>query len=52
MNWYLAQKRMQMGKYNNSIYPEADTQFFVKKDVDKTVNASLGRAFGAATGTL
>ncbi|MEG0383192.1 MAG: ABC transporter ATP-binding protein [Solibacillus sp.] len=40
------------GKLNNRLYPKADTQLFVKKDVDKTVNADLGRAFGAATGTL
>ncbi|MEO4055140.1 ABC transporter ATP-binding protein [Solibacillus sp. CAU 1738] len=31
---------------------KADTQFFVKKDVDKSVNDSLSHAFGAATGTL
>ena len=40
------------GEINNSLYPKADTQLFVKKDVDKTINVSIDRAFGAATGTL
>lgn len=40
------------GKLNNQLYPKADAQLFVKKDVDKSVNTNLGNAFGAATGTL
>jgi ATP-binding cassette, subfamily B, multidrug efflux pump len=40
------------GNTYNSHYPEAVAQIFVKKDVNKAVDARLDRAFEVATGTL
>lgn len=40
------------GKAYSSIYPEAGAQFYVKRDVEKSISSELDTAFGAATLTF
>lgn len=47
-----SEDRNAAGKLYNSLYPNADTQLYVKNVVDKDVSAELDRTFGISTWTF